>query len=418
MVETRIGGDADMSDPAAQRLLTGRAWDDFCEVLRVAGHAIERFADEPTGLDRAEWYRFLTRLTRNGLERFVENCEPERPRLRDTPWRQSINFQSPDQDHLLAEFVDGRHSYVIRGTRGTVPYFVMASWSAVQPATAGSRDWAPAGFTGLKDCNPAMLRTTAMLQSQAIHYDAAGNFEVFVSAEPPPSGGDWLKIEPDCVGLLIRIVYHDRSKEVAPKMRIERLDVPAPRPLDPAHMSTALAKSGQLVLGYVELVRSWWQDNLVKRPNCIRFSRALYLSNGGVPDRHHGFGTWRKPKGHALVLRFVPTECDYWIFQLCNLWQENLDNFEEGQGHVTKYRCRLQRDGSVLIVIADSDPGVGANWLDPGGHEQGGMSLRFILTSSPPPKLTAWLVSLERLRSLGLAALEGTAAILSGDVTD
>jgi Protein of unknown function (DUF1214) len=407
-----------MSDPAAERLLTGRAWDDFCEVLRLAGHAIERFADEPTRLDRAEWYRFLTRLTRNGLERFIENCEPERPRLRDAPWRQSINFQSPDQDHLLAEFIDGRHSYVIRGTRGTAPYFVMASWSAVQPDTAGTRDWAPAGFTGLNDCNPAMLRTTAMLQSQAIHYDAAGNFEVLVSAEPPPSGRDWLKIEADCVGLLIRIVYHDRRTEVGPLMRIERLDAAAPRPLDPAHMSAALAKAGQLVLGYVELVRSWWQDNLAKRPNCIRFSRALYLSNGGVPDRHHGFGTWRKPAGQALVLRFVPTECDYWIFQLCNLWQENLDNYEEGQGHVTKYRSRLERDGSVLIVIAEANPNVGGNWLDPAGHEQGGMSLRIILTSSPPPRVTAWLVPLETLRTLGIAALNANAAIISGELAD
>lgn len=125
---------------SAQRALSGRAWEDYCDVLRVAGRAIERFGDEPTDLDRAEWYRFLTRLTRNGLERFVENCEPERPRLRDAPWRQSINFQSPDQDHLLAEFIDGSHAYVIRGTRGTAPYFVMASWSARHPHRAVSTD--------------------------------------------------------------------------------------------------------------------------------------------------------------------------------------------------------------------------------------------------------------------------------------
>ena len=68
------------NEESAQRLLSGRAWEDYCEVLKVAGRAIERFGDEPTALDRAEWYRFLTRLTRNGLERFVENCEPERPR--------------------------------------------------------------------------------------------------------------------------------------------------------------------------------------------------------------------------------------------------------------------------------------------------------------------------------------------------
>jgi hypothetical protein len=405
-------------EQSAQRLLSGRAWEDYCDVLRLAGRAIERFGDEPTDLDRAEWYRFLTRLTRNGLERFVENCEPQRPRLRDAPWHQSINFQSPDQDHLLSEFVDGSHAYVIRGTRGTAPYFVMASWSAMQPQDAGAANWAPRGFAGLSDCNPALLRTTGMLQSQAIDFDAQGNFRVLVSREGPADGRNWLKIEPDCVGLLVRVVYHDRSKEIAPVMHIERLDHPTPEVLTAEHLSTQLAKSGQLVLAYLELVRSWWQDNLSKRPNSIRFSRALYLSNGGVPDRHHGFGTWKKGHDQALVLRFTPPECDYWIFQLCNLWQENFDNYEDGQGHVTKYRCTTEPDGSVWVVIADADPGIGGNWVDPGGHIHGGMSLRLILIQAPPPKVTAYLLPLATLRSQGRAALAQAQVIESGDLTD
>jgi hypothetical protein len=109
---------------ARERLLSGAAWEDFCEQLKVAGRIVERFGNDLDDRDRAEWYRFLARLTRNGLERFLENCEPERPRLRDVPWRQSINFQSPDQDHYLAEFVDGSHDYLIRGNRGGLPYFV------------------------------------------------------------------------------------------------------------------------------------------------------------------------------------------------------------------------------------------------------------------------------------------------------
>ena len=405
-------------EQSAQRLLSGQAWEDFCDVLRLAGRAIERFGTEPTALDRAEWYRFLTRLTRNGFERFVENCEPERPRLRDAPWHQSINFQSPDQDHLLSEFIDGNHAYVIRGSRGTVPYFVLASWSALQPHDAGAHSWAPRGFDGLKDCNPALLRTTGMLQSQSIDFDAQGNFAVLVSREPPAGGRNWLKIEPDCVGLLVRVVYHDRSKERAPVMCIERLDEPAPRPLEAAHLSTQLAKSGQLVLAYLELVRSWWQDNLSKRPNSIRFSRALYLSNGGVPDRHHGFGTWAKSPQEALVLCFTPPQCDYWIFQLCNMWQENLDNYEDGQGHVTKFRCRYEPDGSVWVVIADADPDIGGNWLDPAGHVHGGMSLRLILTTAAPPPVNAYLLPLAALREQGRAALSGARRIDSGEVAD
>ena len=50
-----------MSD-AERRLVSGRAWDDFCESVRRAGHLIERFGDEVDALDRAEWYRFMTRF--------------------------------------------------------------------------------------------------------------------------------------------------------------------------------------------------------------------------------------------------------------------------------------------------------------------------------------------------------------------
>lgn len=409
-----MSSDRSPADQAAQdRLLSGRAWDDFCDVLRSAGHAIDQWGDTPTPLDRAEWYRFCSRLLRNGLERFMENCEPERPRLRDAPWRQSINFQSPDQDHLLAEFIDGSHDYRITGNRGGAPYFVMASWTAPQPADAGARDWAAAGVAGLKEFNPAILRTTHFLQSDAIEFDKDGNFEVIVSQQRQP--GNWLPITADCVGLLIRVVYHERAKETAPTMRIERIDRPQPRPVSAAEVSMALAKAGQTVQGYAELVRAWWQDNLGQRPNQIQFSQATYLSNGGVPDRHHGFGTWKKEPGQALVIEFTPPECEYWIFQLCNLWQENLDNYEDGQGYVSKFTANYLADGLVRIVIADTDPGVAGNWVDPFGHTQGGMSLRLIKTPIAPP-VKLWQVELEKLQTQGLAALAEATPLQSGEV--
>jgi hypothetical protein len=402
----------------AERLLSGRAWDDYCEQVRRAGHVVDLFGDEVDDLDRAEWYRFVTRLMRNGFERFVENTEPERPRLRDAPWRQGINFQSPDQDHLLTEFVDGQHDYRITGNRGTIPYFVIASWSAPQPADLGARDWAERGAEGLTDFDPATLTVTGFLQSDVIHFDQDGNFEIIVSRDRPAEGQDWLPITGDCVGLLVRTVYHLREETIAPVMRIERLDGAAPRPIRPADMADAVAKAGQVVLGYCELVRRWWQDNLARRPNRIRFSRAVYLSNGGVPDRHHGFGTWECEPDEALVIRFAPVACDYWIFQLCNIWQENLDNYEDGGGHVQKYRARYEADGSVLVIVAAQDPEVGGNHVDPYAHRHGGMSLRFIKTAGDPPPVTLHRLPLSVLRAKGLAALGDSTPIMSGEITD
>ena len=271
---------------------------------------------------------------------------------------------------------------------------------------------------GLGEFDPAMLRTTGFLQSDSIRFDANGDFTVIVSQTKPADGADWLPITADCVGLLVRTVYHLREATVAPRMRIERIDGAAPRPVSAADMADGMAKSAQMVLGYAELVRSWWQDNLGKRPNRIRFSRAVYLSNGGVPDRHHGFGTWACGPDEALVIDFTPSPCDYWIFQLCNMWQENLDNYEEGQGYVQKYRARYADDGAVRIVIAASDPGIAANWIDPGGHVHGGMSLRLIKTAGEPPAVTLRRLPLATLRTQREAALAAVEPVVSGEVTD
>jgi hypothetical protein len=400
---------------SAERLLSGAAWEDFCENLKVAGRIVDDFGEEPSELERAEWYRFLTRLVRNGFERFVENCEPERPRLRDAPWRQSINVQCPDQDHLLCEFVNGDHEYRIRGNRGTLPYFVMAAWSAPQPPDIGERNWAPRGVGGLAEFDPSNLNTTSFLMSDDIDFDADGNFEVFVGQQRRER--NWLRLAPESVGILVRTVHHDRSRETPPTMTIERVDAPKPRPVRPDEVSEALAKSGQLVLGYAELVRSWWFGNLSRRPNEIEFSESTYLSNGGVLDRLHGFGAWRKPKADALVVHFTPPECEYWILQLCNLWQENLDIYEDGQGYVTKFTARSAPGGEIRVVIAEQDPGIGGNWIDSFGHELGVFSLRLIKTEGGP-RLTIHQVPLETLRAEGLSCLKPEAAIVSGAVSD
>lgn len=403
------------SEVAAKRLLTGQAWDDFCETLRRTGHEIDKWGGEPNELDRTEWYRYLSRVLRNGLERFVENCEPDRPRLRDVPFRFSVNATCPDQDHLLTEWFDGSHDYRVFGNRGTVHYFVMAAWRANQPSTVGERDWAQLGTKGLEEFDPAMLYTTSFLNSNEIDFDIEGNFEVIVSREKPADNRNWLPINEDTVGLLIRVVHRDRSNEVSPTMHIERLDKPTPRPVQPGELASNLAKAAQMVLGYAELPRAWWFDNLSQRKNQLQFSRNVYLSNGGVADRHHAFGAWEKPATHALVLEFETPPCEYWIFQLLNIWQENLDTYEDGGGYVTIANAKHEPDGSVRIVIAEEDPAIGGNWIDSFGHTHGTMSLRFIQTEVPP-SVKAYLVSLADLKANGSAALKAAAAIQSGEL--
>jgi hypothetical protein len=408
------------TDAAADQLLSGRAWDDFCETLRETGKLIDQFGDDVTDLDRTEWYRFLSRYVRMGLERYVECSEPTRPRFRDMTWRQSINFTSPLQDHLFADFVDGSADYVIEGNIGTLPYFVIASLRFNAPADFASRDWAPLGPDGLEQFDPAMVTTSGAIQSSEITFDADGDFRVVVSKERPADGSDWLPITPETSLLLVRGVYRNRAGTVPATMRIARLDDAAPEPIGPAFLSGALAKTGQATLAYAELARRWWQDNLATRPNTVEFSESLYMSNGGVQDdRFHGFGAWERAADEAVVVRFAPIKCDFWTFQLCNIWQENFDNYEDGQGYVYQDGVTLEADGSVLMVIADRDPGCGGTWIDPYGHTHGGWSFRLIKTyGKPPPPVHTWKVRVEDLERHGLAALDGREPLVSGGIVD
>jgi len=404
---------------AAQRLLSGAAWDDFCDTLKVAGRMIEQFGDQPSDLDRAEWYRFLTRLTRSSFERLVENAEPTRPRLRDMVWRQSINFQTVDQDHLMCQFDEAR-DYRITGTRGTIPYFVMAVLTAPAPADPGAQDWASLGQEGLAQFDPSNLKTTGFLASQQLVIADDGTFEIVLSQNDPGPGKNWLKLSPDTNCILIRFVWSDRATQTAPGMTIERMDGAAPEPITPALMANNLAWAGQGVLGYAELVRNWWQGNqgnFSAKLNRLDYSRAQYLSNGGVPDRHVAFGGWEKGHDEALVLEFTPPPCEYWNFQICNIWQENLDTFEDGNGWVNNSRFIADPDGRVRIVIAERDPGAGGNWVNSFGHDKGQWGLRFVQTQTTPP-VQLWRLPLENLERDGAVALDPGKVINTGQFVD
>jgi hypothetical protein len=203
-------------------------------------------------------------------------------------------------------------------------------------------------------------------------------------------------------------------------MTIERMDGAAPEPLTPALMANNLAWAAQGVLGYAELVRNWWQGNqgnFSAKLNRLDFSRAQYLSNGGVPDRHVAFGGWEKRPDEALVLEFSPPPCEYWNFQICNIWQENLDTFEDGNGWVNNYRHVAEPDGRVRIVIAEKDPGAGGNWINSFGHGKGQWGLRFVQTQVTPP-VKLWRLPLALLESKGAAALDPAQATDTGQFVD
>lgn len=118
-----------------------------------------------------------------------------------------------------------------------------------------------------------------------------------------------------------------------------------------------------------------------------------------------------------LIVSFTPIPCDFWTFQLCNIWQKNFDNSEEWQGFLHPGNGRIETDGTVTMIIAHRDPPIGGTWIDPYGHTQGGWSFRLIKTHGlPPPPVPTWKVYLADLQRERLCLLGQVEPLVSGEV--
>ena len=100
------------------RLMTGKSWEDFCDALKGAGQTILADDSPSNSLDRAEGFRYLSRLTRAALETFVEYADPLAPELhRPVHETAKIGADNPD-NHYQHASISGRYDYRIRGQRG------------------------------------------------------------------------------------------------------------------------------------------------------------------------------------------------------------------------------------------------------------------------------------------------------------
>ena len=63
--------------PEEQRVVSGAAWDEFCDTLKAAGAAMLAPGAPRDPFNQAEGYRYLARLARAGLENYLECADVE-----------------------------------------------------------------------------------------------------------------------------------------------------------------------------------------------------------------------------------------------------------------------------------------------------------------------------------------------------
>jgi hypothetical protein len=374
-----LRGQTPEDDLAAARIMSGESWAEFCDTLKAAGASLSFPGTPQTPFDQAEGYRYLTRLTRAGLEAFVEYADPIRPVLhRVVHETVKMGSDNPDNYYQTAR-ISGAQTYRIRGQRNTIAYLSFGSMIGHYGQSGG-------------------MPPTGYIEGSQLHVEDDGSFEIIISATPQPDSCNWLPMSPATGTLVVRQTFLDRATEQPAELSIECLNTDAtPQPLTPAMLDEGLRATSSLVAGASLLFAKWARDFKSHTNQLPMFDPARSTAAGGDPNIVYYHSHWALGPDQALVIEVTPPACEHWNFQLNNYWMESLD-YRHFQVHVNKHSAHYEDDGSVRIVVAHADPGV-ANWIRTLGHESGTMCFRWVRAELHPQPGT---------RVVTLAQLQGS----------
>src|SRR5580658_2581074 len=349
-------------DDAGRRVVSGATWEQFCVALKAAGAVVLRPETPATELDRAEGWRYLSRLTRVGLEMMLEFGNPDFPvfyQASNTSIK--IGGDNPDNVYWNAT-IAGDRDYRLRGTRGTVRYLSFGT-KANRYAIDGT------------------MASTGELDARELKVRPDGTFEVIVSRTR--HGENWLPMAADSSMVLVRNTILDRSTETAAVMTIERIGGPAkPAPLSAERLERALMATAAFVRGTAGTFADWVRDFKAKPNELATLDQTLFFKSGGDPNIFYLHGYWQLQPDEALIIETTPPECEFWNFQLDNYWMESLD-YRYAPVWVNSHTANYNADGSVTLTIARANRGF-SNWIDTDGHTSGSMLLRWTRAKTHP----------------------------------
>jgi hypothetical protein len=344
-----------MADLHNERILSGRAWTQFCDDLKAAGQVILSPGTPRDPFQRAEGIRYLSRLTRAGLEAFVEYDDPLFPELRRMVHETvKMGADNPDNYYLNAQ-ISGRYEYRITGKRNTVDYISFHTQNGNYGTTGGL---APCG----------------KIEGRALELETDGSFEIHLG--PEPKGRNWLKTEPDTSLLMVRQTFADRFSEEPAELQLVNLSAPVyPAPYSTRRIDEGL-KTASLFVGGASLLFTRWAKGFSKQVNTLpMFDPGTSNAAGGDESITYYHSYWKLDEEEALLIEVVPPACDAWNFQLNNFWMESLD-YRHFRISINQHSAVREPDGSIRVVVAHHDPGHG-NWIQTAHHHEGTMCWRW-----------------------------------------
>jgi hypothetical protein len=342
-----------------ERLATGRAWNDFCENLKRVGDQILESAPE-NDFDRAEGYRYLSRLTQHFLRSTIDESDPAKAVLSTTSPK--IGLDNPDYVYASAR-LSPDFSYRLSGSLNDVAMLGIGVFS---------------GALG----TPKGLIRDGYITTQELDVED-GEFELTLSRDKQP--GNWLALGEATNSLGIRQTVLKRREQTPASLELVRIDSgEAPAPLEPDHFVGQLDRVGQTIGGIVGQFLDW-TASFKEHPFEIREIDPKFLAVAqGDPNTTYHYSYWELEEDEVYTVALEPPkEFDYWNFQIGNHWLESFD-YLHYDTHVNHETAVAEDDGTVRIHISAQDPGL-PNWLDTAGHRRGTLALRWIGADAMPP---------------------------------
>jgi hypothetical protein len=368
---------ADLADP---RILTGAVWHEFCETLGRARRLVLGEDVPASPRDRAEGFRYLMRFLAAGNTLCIEHADPDYPEFgRMVDHTMSWGLDAPDCLYLYAT-VRGDATYRISGNRGTANHIdIQVNY----------------GHFALGDISA--WGTIASMNGGELTVGPNGTFELILS--PDSHDGNWLPLKPNAEFVLIRQYFNDWEAERPADLIIER--VGAEYPVPPLRSDQIAARFDRLCMWLEKGAALWEQMSkaMVRNmpPNSVNVMPPDESDKrAGMRGQAYGMGNFRCAPGEAVIVEFRPPRCQHWSASLANWYWESLD-FATRQSSLNGHQAVLDSDGVFRAVIAHEDPGV-PNWLDPAGHTEGSLVIRFLLAETAPQP-TVHTVELANVRS-------------------
>jgi hypothetical protein len=360
-----------------RKVVSGKAWDEFCENLKVAGAALVYSGAPQDPAQQAEGIRYLSRLTRAGLEAFVEYSDPKFPVFRRMVHETiKMGADNPDNHYLNAQ-ISGEYEYIIKGRRNTIHYFGLFTQNGSYGTTGN-------------------LTPCGVLEDGELQVNPDGTFEVVLSKMR--RGENWLKIEDDTTLLMVRQTYLDRQSETPVEMTIKAVGVTdKPGPVTPQQLVEGLNMTSLFVAG-APMLFTRWARSFQKHTNKLPlFDPKVSNEAGGDANIIYYHSHWKLGKDQVLVITARPPDCDTWNFQLNNYWMESLD-YRYYNICINSHSAKLNDDGTVTVVVAHDDPGH-PNWIETAGHPEGTMCWRWYRpTSEVPEAIDTQMVNAKELK--------------------